>query len=102
MPKEYTYADTIPYGEDDPGRSVVEVSWSREAEHVQLATRCMNQSTEGSWRPPWINELISEDQPVPTHVFAQDGWYIDLDRNAINKLIRDLRRARDQAFGRDE
>jgi hypothetical protein len=28
--------------------------------------------------------------------------YVDLTRNGINDLIRNLRRARDQAFGRDE
>lgn len=31
-----------------------------------------------------------------------DGFYVQLDRRGINDLIRHLRRARDQAFGRDE
>jgi hypothetical protein len=31
-----------------------------------------------------------------------NGWYVQLDRNEINRLIRVLRRARDQAFGHDE
>jgi hypothetical protein len=31
-----------------------------------------------------------------------DGMYVTLDRSGINRLIRNLRRARDQAFGRDE
>ena len=32
-----------------------------------------------------------------------DGWHTTHDdRTQVNKLIRDLRRARDQAFGRDE
>ena len=30
------------------------------------------------------------------------GWFCSLDRRGINDLIRKLRRARDQAFGRDE
>lgn len=30
------------------------------------------------------------------------GFYVDLDRVNINKLIKVLRRARDQAYGRDE
>lgn len=36
-------------------------------------------------------------KPAPTL-----GWYVNLDRHQINDLIRILRRARDQAFGRDE
>ena len=104
MPKEYTYANTRPYGDDFPGRSVAEVSWSREAEHVQLGTLCIHEATGERWIPDWVTGLIPPEKAgsVPSHVFAQDGWFIDLDRQGINKLIRDLRRARDQAFGRDE
>lgn len=29
------------------------------------------------------------------------GWYVELDRDALNRLIRVLRRARDQAYGED-
>lgn len=35
-------------------------------------------------------------------VKVEGGWYVDLGRREINELIRVLRRARDQAFGRDE
>jgi hypothetical protein len=31
-----------------------------------------------------------------------DGWHVDLDRRGINQLIRVLRVARDQSFGKDE
>ena len=30
------------------------------------------------------------------------GWHVDLDRRSVNELIKKLRVARDQAFGRDE
>ncbi len=33
---------------------------------------------------------------------AWDGQFIPLDRDQVNHLIRQLRAARDQAFGRDE
>lgn len=36
-------------------------------------------------------------QPAP-----KVGWYVNLNRHQVNELIRILRRARDQAFGRDE
>lgn len=57
----------------------VEVSWGR-ATHVQLATV----------RPDGSEES------------GKEGVYSDLTREQINKLIRLLRKARDQAFGADE
>lgn len=42
-------------------------------------------------------------QTAPGTAFTLfDGWHVDLDRRQVNELIRVLRRARDQAFGRDE
>lgn len=32
---------------------------------------------------------------------TESGWYVDLDREQINRLIRVLRRARDAAYGAD-
>lgn len=55
---------------------VAVVGWSKEGEHVQVAT-------------------ILKDDP-------EDGWYVDLNRAEINRLIKALRTARDQAYGRDE
>jgi hypothetical protein len=59
-----------------------EIRWSRDAEHVQLATVA--------------------DGPPPAGGLGAEGWFVSLDRRKINDLIRHLRRARDQAFGRDE
>lgn len=58
------------------GQMVAVVGWSKEGEHVQVAT-------------------ILKDDP-------EDGWYVDLNRAEINRLIKALRTARDQAYGRDE
>ena len=33
---------------------------------------------------------------------VERGWFIDLNRDGINAMIRVLRRARDQAYGVDE
>jgi hypothetical protein len=33
---------------------------------------------------------------------ASNGWFVDLDRAGLNRLIRTLRKARDDAYGRDE
>lgn len=84
MPKEYVYgiATVLPPGPQDSGstrESIVGVGWGRDQGMVQLGT---------------VYDRDSYDPCL--------GVYVDLDRNQINKLIRVLRRARDQAFGRDE
>lgn len=74
---------------NDEGREVpqetqplVQVGWSREAEYVQIATGVRDPVTYESDQDKW--------------------WFVQLDRTMINEVIRVLRRARDQAFGRDE
>lgn len=90
MPKEIVYSDLLPHGEKDPARAIVEVGWTREHD-VQIATRCIRADDE---------EVYDFDpgKPIP----VERGYYVDLGRRQINDLIRNLRRARDQAFGRDE
>lgn len=59
----------------------VKVTWDKETGDVQIATL------------------------DPGNEYAYDatgGYYVDLDRQGINRLIKVLRRARDQAFGKDE
>lgn len=76
MPKEIIYDTDGPDGERH-----VELIWVR-GQFAQLGTVL---SIEGA-------------NPGDPAV----GQYATLNRAGINKLIRDLRRARDQAFGRDE
>ena len=86
MPKEIIYGDE-PYTE--PGVSIVEVRWGRETGDMQLVTKAVNRTT---------GERLSDDAGI----HYTDGMYVSLDGRGINDLIRNLRRARDQAFGRDE
>lgn len=93
MPKETVYGDQVAY--EPPGDShqqvpIVDVLWHRDLGYVQIVTKATDASGGR-----WIGEL-TEDSHVT------DGMYVNLDRGSINKLIRDLRRARDQSFGRDE
>ncbi len=70
-----------------------EVSWSTSATgdgYVQLATVNTNS----------LLTLPGDNPGDPVQPF--DGWRVTLDRAAINRAIRTLRRARDAAFGRDE
>lgn len=80
MPKELIYGPRgASAGTTEPRLSV---QWSRDRE-VQIGT------------------IAPEDarlSPTP----EGNGWFLTLDRAGINKTIRALRRARDQAFGRDE
>lgn len=85
MPKEVVYNSEIFRGDDTSKASMVELHWYRGSESVQIATTVRDASTH---------------DPVTETV--QAGWFINLNRTGINKLIRDLRKARDQAFGPDE
>lgn len=71
MPKE-----VITYGNYERGEPWIQVGWTRGLD-VQLGV------------------LVEKD------VHPDVVRYADLDREGINKLIRTLRKARDQAFGSD-
>jgi hypothetical protein len=81
MPKELIHSR---YGQasgnDEPRLSI---GWARDLEHVEVGT-VMPEGAELHATP------------------EGNGWFIQLDRDGINRAIRTLRRARDQAFGRDE
>ena len=85
MPKEVVHTCEQFSGEYPAETLIAETCWSREAEYVQLATTRVNTMT---------HERITAT--------VDGGWFVNLDRRGINDLIRNLRRARDQAFGRDE
>lgn len=94
MPKEMVYGEqTVSSIEMRdavvPLVPIIEVRWHRDGGYVQLVTKATDPS-EGR---------VAGDSPE-THV--TDGYYVDINRQGINDLIRKLRRARDQAFGRDE
>lgn len=59
----------------------VELGWAKENGEVQIAT---------------TNFGIEAGPGDPAR-----GWYVTLDRHGINRLIRSLRKARDQSFGVD-
>ena len=113
MPRETVYGSELPYGEDEPARSVIEIGWSREAEHVQIATKCVRSDDGADYFPklepiemPEISQRADEEEVagvlLEVEALGRSGHYVQLDRAAINETIRILRRARDQAFGRDE
>lgn len=88
MPKEVVRADAGAPDGAVGGYTVVEVGWGHGTGEVQLVSRCLND----------LGGRLVEDDGL----HYTDGMWAHLDRRGINDLIRHLRRARDQAFGRDE
>lgn len=84
MPKELIFSRNE-HGDPDTTRPVVRVSWSKEASYVEIATIHKNGK-------------VLDVEPLEDN----NGWFAQLDRKKINDLIRVLRRARDQAFGKDQ
>ena len=77
MPAEKFYPPTAVEGEPSDR---FEIGWNRDYDGVYLTM------------------ILDDGAPGQPH--RASG--IPMDRSAINRLIRTLRRARDQAFGRDE
>jgi len=92
MPKETVFGEQhVPVDEQGgtPNVPIVEIRWNRDAGCVQIVTKATD-AFEG--------RLVGDDPGV----HYTDGFFVDMGRKQINDLIRKLRRARDQAFGRDE
>ena len=91
MPRETVYGVPFSSTAEEPAVEqvpVVEVMWGRQGT-VQIVSRVTD---------PYGGRFGGETGEIS----YTDGMHVDLDRNGINTLIRNLRRARDQALGRDE
>jgi hypothetical protein len=88
MPKEMIRGTTVLFEDDESLREtpVVDVRWDRESGYFQIVTRAQEA------------EVCLPEEEIPVRF----GYWVTLDRRGTNDLIRALRRARDQAFGRDE
>ncbi len=95
MPKEVVHGQGPIFGPDSAAEPIIEVRWSRESEFVEIGSRVVHRADHSDYVP-------TDDEYVAPVGRALTGRYMSLDRPAINALIRNLRRARDQAFGRDE
>ena len=107
MPRERVYSALVPFVDEDPARTVVDLSWSREAGHVQIATIAVDAATGDALniveRFGSVSASSGDDESTKHECpVISGGLYMQLDRDGCNRLIRNLRRARDQAFGRDE
>lgn len=91
MPKEYITTDHDQRQQEELGgrQTAVKVTWDRVG-YVQIAS-VLRGGVEGM--PPGTTG--------PVDGYIDEGWFIDMDRASLNRLIRVLRRARDQAYGAD-
>lgn len=99
MPKELIYGEDPPYTEKSSARSVIGVHWDRD-NYLQVSTALFNDDltyVDGHGE----THKAEGDHKLHREIWSQ-GFYVSLDRSGVNALIRHLRRARDQAFGRDE
>jgi hypothetical protein len=110
MPKEHIYDPIRRARLGDNGETVlvssgerrVSVAWGRDT-HVQVGIGWIDPDAEKSKGGPlgWSGDYLLSGETDEQMRFWSSQW-CDLDRHTINELIRFLRRARDQAFGRDE
>lgn len=105
MPKEVVLCDPRFEHENPMGPPVVIVGWDRDAGTCQVVTRLLK--AEVPPQPLVVSSQVSVEATISTAssgsgIPVEYGFYVDLDRRGLNDLIRKLRRARDQAFGRDE
>ena len=75
----------------------VRITWSHDQE-VQIATVF----TDAERFVEWARELVKEYDDKQSIGFHGLGAYWTPTRYQINQLIRHARRARDQAYGKDE
>lgn len=98
MPKHYIYPSADPGGPAPDSR--LELSWQRD-QYCRLATTHWT----GNGDPDTAITYLAEQAPrteVNEDALAWPGQWVDLNRDQINHLIRQLRTIRDQVFGKDE
>lgn len=54
------------------------------------------------WGTGHIVQIATSSRASITHDTLHDGFWVNIDRDGINELIRALRKARDRTYGRDE
>jgi hypothetical protein len=86
----------------DEQEGVMPVEYVRSSENLSEESEVL---VKVAWGREYV-QVASVGRATVTHDALEipegDGWYVTLDRRGINELIRNLRRARDRAYGRDE
>lgn len=124
MPRETVHPRS--HGTDDTPLPQVTVGWSREPGHVQLGVAPPLESADyppadaealsivdairadlefvdkhRNGEPRWSGDTDYARRLESVLLVFERGWFADLDRSGLNRLIVLCRRARDAAFGKD-
>lgn len=78
----------------------ISIGWSKD-QHAQLGVGWVDPDAKVPPHMGWTKDFITSTELDEAQKVWESQW-IDLDRHTINQLIRELRKARDEAFGRDE
>lgn len=97
--QEVTFSDGTTCEMD---KDLIKVGWSKEAGHVEMAV-C--QTVDGVVVEYGFEDTLTPGTETDPEKLLRLGRltprYIQLDRQGLNRLIRVLRQARDDAFGAD-
>ncbi len=86
-----------------PAESVLDLAAFGEEETRGLRVEVVWRKRETSGVPGYIQlATVADKLPAVESEQGANGWFASLDRQGCNNLIKYLRRARDQAYGRDE
>lgn len=100
MPKELTYTDDRVFVVAEDGAEILLGPGSDVDKH-RPAGPAVRRGVHVGWSRNQHVEIGVATFAVATEEVA-NGHFTSLDRQGINRVIRSLRKARDQAFGRDE
>ena len=95
MARHYIYPRPVTEGAVQDQR--LELHWQRDS-GVQIAST--KWAGSAGTAPDTAAEYLDDTSMEPLRAWA--GQFLDLNRDQINHLIKQLRAARDQAFGKDE
>jgi|GEM_PF-6801732 len=102
MPKVNIYESSsgLPPTEIAPDVRRVSVGWAK-GTHAQVGIGRIDPNITVGEAPSWSGDFMLEGEKDEAGRTWKTDW-VNLDRHMINQLIRELRTARDAAFGRDE
>jgi hypothetical protein len=78
----------------------ISVGWSK-GRHAQIGVGVIDNTVTVPEQVSWSGDFLLESEKDESGLKWRSQW-VNLDRRTINQLIHELRKARDEAFGRDE
>lgn len=99
MPKEITYSDDPTFLAMPDGNEYPEGSPEAAEAEGQPGAKYRRRGVQVGWTKQHVEVGVASFDP--SREMPSDGVFVSLDREGINRHIRNLRKARDAAFGAD-